>query len=140
MRNALLTALLTLACTACGAYQFPGQSPEPSSGPAQVTGTVRSVPCAPVEQAGESCAGKPVPNVEIDYVAGSSIVQRTKTSSSGTYAVNLPAGSYVVKFNTYMRVIGGPTKLTVAEGARIVANYTLDNGIRVPVPAEPAST
>jgi hypothetical protein len=136
MRNTLLAALVALACTACGSYQFPGQSPEPSSGPAQVTGTVRSVPCAPVEQAGQTCAGKPVPNLEIDYVAGTAIVQRTKTNSSGVYVVNLVAGSYAVQFNTYMRVIDGPTKLTVGEGARIVADYTLDNGIRVPVPQD----
>ncbi len=136
MRNTLLAALVALACTACGSYQFPGQSPEPSSGPAQITGTVRSVPCAPVEQAGQTCAGKPVPNLEIDYVAGTAIVQRTKTNSSGVYVVNLVAGSYAVQFNTYMRVIDGPTKLTVGEGARIVADYTLDNGIRVPVPQD----
>ena len=132
----LLAALLALTCAACGAYQFPGQSPEPSGGPAQISGTVLSVPCAPVEQAGQTCAGKPVPNLEIDYLAGSTVVQRTKTNSNGVYAVSLPAGSYVVKLNIYMRVIDGPTKLTVVEGQRLVANYTLDNGIRVPQPQE----
>jgi hypothetical protein len=136
MRFAFLAALLTLVCSACGAYQYPGQSPEPSSGAAQITGTVRAVPCAPVEQAGETCAGKPVPNLEIDYVSGSTVVQRTKTNSSGVYVVNLAAGSYTVKFNTYMRIIEGPTKVSVGPGARIVANYTLDNGIRVPAPQE----
>ena len=134
MRNALLAALLTVICTACGSYQFPGQSPEPSSGPARITGTVLSFPCAPVEQVGQTCKGRPVPNLEIDYLAGSTILQRTKTDSNGLYVVDLAAGSYAVKFNTYMRVINGPTTLTVGEGARIVANYTLDNGMRVPVP------
>ena len=136
MRTSLVAALVALASTACGAYQFPGQSPEPSSGPAQVSGTVISVPCYPVQQTGETCAGKPVPNLEIDYVAGSTIVQRTKTDSNGVYAVDLAAGKYEVKLNTYMRVINGPTTLSVGPGARMVANYTLDNGIRVPAPQE----
>ena len=136
MRSLLPAAVLALACTACGSYQFPGQSPEPSGGPAQVSGTVLSVPCAPVEQAGETCAGKPVANLEIHYIAGSAVIQRAQTDSSGVYVVSLPAGSDAVKLNTYMRVIAGPTKLTVGEGARIVANYTLDNGIRVPQPQD----
>ena len=136
MRNALLAALTAVICTACGSYQFPGQSPEPSSGPARISGTVLSVPCAPVEQAGQTCKGRPVPNLEIDYSNGSSAVERTTTDPNGVYAIDLAAGSYAVKLNTYMRVIDGPTKLTVGEGARIVANYTLDNGIRVPVPVD----
>ena len=133
MRSLLLAAVLALACTACGSYQFPGQSPEPSSGAAQVSGTVLSVPCAPVEQAGQTCPGKPVPGLEIDYVVGATVIQ-TKTSSSGAYSVSLPAGTYGVKLKTYMRVIDGPTKLTVTEGQRLVVNYTLDNGIRLPQP------
>ena len=137
MKSVLLAAaLLAVVCTACGAYEFPGQSPEPSGGPAQISGTVLSVPCAPVEQAGQTCTGKPVANLEIDYVSGSTIIQRTKTNSTGVYVVSLPAGSYDVKLNTYMRVVDGPTKLTLAEGARVVVNYTLDNGIRVPVPQD----
>ncbi len=136
MRNALAVAGLVLLTAACGAYHFPGNSPSPSPETAHVSGIVRSVPCAPVEQAGSTCAGRPVASLEIDYVAGNSVVSRVMTKSSGMYAVDLRPGTYEVKLVTYMRVISGPTKLTLGAGTRTVANYMLDNGIRVPVPAQ----
>ena len=136
MRNALAVAGLVLLTAACGAYHFPGNSPSPSPETAHVSGIVRSVPCAPVEQAGSTCAGRPVASLEIDYVAGNSVVSRVVTNSSGMYAVDLRTGTYEVKLVTYMRVISGPTKLTLGAGTRTVANYMLDNGIRVPVPAQ----
>ena len=136
MRPLLLAALLAVT-TACGAYQFPGTSPAP--GNAHVSGTVRSVPCAPVEQAGSPCAGRPVPKLEIDYMQGSSIVGRTVTDENGAYSVDLSPGDYVVKFNTYMRIVSGQTKLALGPDTRSKVDYLLDNGIRVPAP-EPAST
>jgi len=136
MRNALAVAGLVLLTAACGAYHFPGNSPSPSPETAHVSGIVRSVPCAPVEQAGSTCAGRPVASLEIDYVAGNTVVSRAVTNSSGMYAVDLRTGTYEVKLVTYMRVISGPTKLTLGAGTRTVANYMLDNGIRVPVPAQ----
>jgi hypothetical protein len=136
MRSIVLAAVLVVTA-ACGAYQFPGHSPAP--GDARVSGTVLSVPCAPVEQAGSTCTGRPVPKLEIDYMQGSAIVGRTLTDEKGAYAVQLPAGDYTVKLNTYMRIVSGPTRLTVDPGTSRVADYVLDNGIRVPAPA-PAST
>ncbi len=136
MRNALAVAGLVLLTAACGAYHFPGNSPSPSPETAHLSGIVRSVPCAPVEQAGSTCAGRPVASLEIDYVAGNTVVSRAATNSSGMYAVDLRPGTYEVKLVTYMRVISGPTKLTLGAGTRTVANYMLDNGIRVPVPAQ----
>jgi len=136
MRNALAVTGLVLLTAACGAYHFPGNSPSPSPETAHVSGIVRSVPCAPVEQAGSTCAGRPVASLEIDYVAGNTVVSRAVTNSSGMYAVDLRTGTYEVKLVTYMRVISGPTKLTLGAGTRTVANYMLDNGIRVPVPAQ----
>ena len=136
MRNALAVAGLVLLTAACGAYHFPGNSPSPSPETAHVSGIVRSVPCAPVEQAGSTCAGRPVASLEIDYVAGNTVDSRAVTNSSGMYAVDLRTGTYEVKLVTYMRVISGPTKLTLGAGTRTVANYMLDNGIRVPVPAQ----
>ncbi len=65
MRQALLGALC-LVCTACGAYTFPGDRPSPTTNTGTVTGRVLVVPCAPVEQAGSTCAGKPMPSLEID--------------------------------------------------------------------------
>jgi hypothetical protein len=136
MRPIVLAAVL-LVTAGCGAYQFPGQTPAP--GDAHVNGVVLSVPCAPVEQAGSTCSGRPVPKLEIDYMQGSSIVRRTVTDEKGIYAVDLPAGDYTVKLNTYMRIVSGPTNLSVEPGTTRVADYVLDNGIRVPAPA-PAST
>ncbi|HEX9363953.1 MAG TPA: hypothetical protein VGA47_09245 [Candidatus Dormibacteraeota bacterium] len=135
MKAMLLPALL-LVSAACGAYQFPGDTPPP--GNARVTGTVRSVPCAPTEPADAKCSGRPVPSLEIDYLQGSSTVGRTVTEVNGAYVIDLPAGEYTVKVNTYMRIISGPTRLILGPDTSTVADYLLDNGIRVPA-AEPGS-
>ncbi len=37
-----------------------------------------------------------------------SIVGRTVTDEKGAYSVELPAGDYSVKLNTYMRIVSGP--------------------------------
>ena len=136
MRNGLAVAAVLLVTAACGAYHFPGNSTSPAPQTAHVSGTVLSVPCAPVEQAGSTCAGRPVADLEIDYLAGSTVVGRVTTNSNGAYAVDLRPGTYDVKLVTYMRVISGPTRLTLGEGTRTVAAYVLDNGIRVPVPQQ----
>jgi hypothetical protein len=74
-----------------------------------------------------------VARVEIDYLSGKSVVARTVTDSSGNYSIRLEPGTYTVRFNNYMRVMSGPTQLTVAAGSTNVANYLLDSGIRAPV-------
>ena len=129
--------LTTAGCAAgCGAYQFPGSEPSPTPSTATVSGRVVAVPCAPVEQPGNTCAGRAVPNLEIDYVSGTVVEGRAVTGAGGTYAVTLRPGAYTVRMKTYMRVISGPLKLTVAAGSTTVANYVLDSGIRVPVPQQ----
>ncbi len=136
MRIWLLAALL-LVTAGCGAYAFPGESPSPSpAATGTVSGRVIAVPCAPVEQPGNACAGRPVPNLELDYVGGQNVVSKAVTDSNGSYEVELAPGSYVVKMKTYMRVISGPLNLTVAAGSSTTANYVLDSGIRVPVPQQ----
>ena len=135
MRN-LLVAGLVLVSAACGSYRFPGDSTSPSPATAHVAGMVRSVPCAPVEQAGTTCAGRPVGSLEIDYMVGSTVVQRAVTDSKGAYSIDLKPGTYAVQFKTYMRVISGPTKLNLDAGSRTVADYVLDNGIRAPLPQQ----
>lgn len=137
MRALLLAGLLALTA-ACGAYQFGGSGPSPAPlpAPATVSGRVLSVPCAPVQKAGDVCAGRPVPNLEIDYLGGDSVITRTVTDSNGSYFVKLAPDTYSVKLKTYMRVISGPLSLTVTAGSSVVANYLLDNGIRVPVPQQ----
>ena len=135
MKTSLLVAVM-IAGSACGAYQFGSGTPSPTPTLATVNGHVLAVPCSPVEQAGSTCAGRPVPNLEIDYVTGATIAARTITNADGTYATALKPGSYDVRMRTYMRVISGPLKLTVAAGSSTAADYILDSGIRAPVPQQ----
>jgi hypothetical protein len=134
----LVLVVLLLAATACGAYQFPGgnPSPSPTSEGGTVTGRVLAVPCAPVEQAGMTCAGRPLPKLELDYVKDGAIAASAVTDSGGAYLVSLAPGTYQVKLKTYMRVISGPLTLAVAPGSSVVASYILDSGIRVPIPQQ----
>jgi len=133
MRSVLLAGLVMLTC-ACGAYQFGPASPSPSTG--TVAGRVIAVPCAPVEQQGNACAGRPVPGLELDYLTGASLAGQTVTDSHGNYSIELKPGTYEVRMKTYMRVISGPLKLAIAPGSNTVANYVLDSGIRMPVPQQ----
>lgn len=134
--RALLIAGVMVLTAACGGYQFGGGQPSPSPAGGAVTGHVLSVPCAPVEQQGSMCAGRPVPNLEIDYAGGECSVCKTVTDAKGNYAIELRSGDYVVKLKTFMRVLSGPLKIRVAAGSSQVADYTIDSGIRVPVPQQ----
>ena len=131
MRSLLLGAAL-LAAAACGGYQFPGQVPSPTPAVGTVAGHVIAVPCGPIEPAAETCAGRSVPSLEIDFVGAACAACKAVTNAQGSYSTDLPAGDYLVKFKTYMRVISGPTKLTVAAGTKTRADYVLDTGIRAP--------
>ncbi len=131
--KALVAAAAMLFVAACGAYQLPGGSSSPSTS-GSVHGTVLSVPCAPVEQAGSPCAGRVVPGVTITYARGSEVAGHAVTDSVGRYSIDLAPGTYTVKLDTYMRLVSGPPTVTVAGGDSVEADYVLDNGIRVPVP------
>jgi hypothetical protein len=133
MKIALIGALMLLAAAACGAYQFPGATP--SAGTGTASGHVIAVPCGPVESPSNACAGRPVPGLEIDYTNGES-ARQAFTDSTGAYSVELPAGTWKVRMKTYMRILSGPTAVTVAAGSQVTANYILDTGIRVPVPQQ----
>ena len=131
MRNALLAGILVFMA-GCGAYQLPGGQP---GGTGSVNGHVLSVPCAPVEQAGQQCAGRPVAGLEIDF-ASAGATAKAVTDSNGTYAVPLSTGTWLVHVKSYMRIITGPSQVTVATGSTVRADYVLDSGIRVPVPQQ----
>ena len=135
MRGVLLGALLFLTA-ACGAYQFPGASPSPATG--TVSGHVLSVPCSPVEQAGDVCAGRAVAGLTVIFAGGASgqaTTEQATTDNQGRYSIELPAGTWKVSFKTYMRRLSGPSSVTVTAGATTTADYVFDNGIRVPQPA-----
>ncbi len=137
MRHQWLAGVIVLLLTAaCGAYSFPGANPSPSPATGTVSGRVTAVPCRPVEQPGDVCAGRPVPKLEIDYSDGNGRVGRTVTGPNGEYAIVLDTATYAVKLNTYMRVISGPLKVDVVAGTNTTANYLLDSGIRIPLPQQ----
>lgn len=136
MRNAVVlvwSAAALLAIAACGAYRFPGASP--SAATATVSGRVLSIPCAPVEQTGTTCAGRPVGGVGMTFTSEQSS-HVTVTAPDGTYAIQLAPGTWKVSFKTYMRIVSGPTSINLGAGDNLVANYVLDNGIRAPVPQQ----
>lgn len=132
MKYAILAALVLLTA-ACGAYQFPGASP--STGTGSISGHVIAVPCGPAEAGGDACAKRVVAGVEIDYSDGRNSAAAV-TDSKGAYSIDLAAGTWKVSLKTYMRIITGPTVVTVAAGSHVVADYVLDTGIRIPVPQQ----
>jgi hypothetical protein len=132
MRNAILGAALLLLTAACGAYVFPGSS---QGGSGTVTGSVTAVPCAPVESNANPCMSRPAPGLEIDFSNGST-KSRTLTDSKGSYSIDLNSGTWKVAFTGVMRRISGPPTVTVTSGAKVVADYVVDTGIRVPVPQQ----
>lgn len=131
MKTTMLGALI-LFTVACGAYQFP-TSPSPHTG--TVSGRVIVFPCAPVQPAGSTCAGRPAAGLEIDFV-NDKVVQGTVTDQSGHYSILLAPATYQVQFKSYMRVIRGPQSVAVTADSSTVADYVLDSGIRVPLPQQ----
>jgi len=129
MRNVGLAALV-LATAACGAYSFPGSTSSPTG---SVSGTVVAVPCFPVEQPGQDCAGRPVAGLEIDFTHGGDSA-KTVTDPTGHYKVSLASETWTVHLVTKMRVISGPSQVAVPSSSTVTANYVVDSGIRVPVP------
>jgi hypothetical protein len=132
MRKAILGAALIVLTAACGAYVFPGSS---QGEVGTVTGTVIAVPCTPVESTTNPCSGRPVPRLEIDFTDGST-TSRTITDSKGAYSIELAAGTWKVRLTGFRQVMSGPPTVTVTSGARVVANYIIDSGIRIPVPQQ----
>jgi hypothetical protein len=136
MRKALLVAAALVAvamgAAACGAYQFPGG---PTRGTGSVSGHVTAVPCAPVEQPGKPCAGRPVPDLQITFSNGSEVANAL-TDSNGYYTISLATGTWKVMIKSFMRIVSGPPTVTVSAGSTVKADYVVDSGIRVPAPQQ----
>jgi hypothetical protein len=131
MRNGVLAALV-LVTAACGAYHLPGGS---TPGTGTVAGHVLALPCAPIQPAGKQCAARPVPGLEIDYTKGDA-TSKAVTDDGGNYSVRLAAGTWTVHFKTNMRIVSGPTEVSVSTDSTVTADYILDSGIRYPVPQQ----
>jgi len=127
-----VAALATCALLgACAGYRFPG-GPAPGTG--TVSGQVTVVPCAPVERADARCQGKPVSNIALIFTSSSHEQVVAQTDSAGNYSVELKPGKWAVAIKGYIRVISGPSTVTVEAGGSVVANYVVDSGIRLPAP------
>ena len=136
MRSLIVLTAALVACvalSACGGYHFPGGGS--SGGTGTVTGKVVAVPCAPVERADSPCPGRPVPGIVLTFTSSSKEQVTATTDPAGSYAVELQAGTWTVAFKSFMRIISGPTSITVDAGGSLVANYVVDSGIRLPQPA-----
>ncbi len=161
MRKTLLVAIL-VATAACGSYRLPGQ---PSSGTGTVSGQVMAFACGvvgpaaricvpapvpqPILQPPDACAPgvpiknvcgtMPVPGLELDFTSGDTTTI-TKTDSTGSYSIELATGTWTVSTRNYMRIVSGPTMVTMTAGASIVANYVVESGIALQsgLPANPS--
>jgi hypothetical protein len=130
MRFLFLAALVAVTAS-CGAYNFPSGSASQGT----VTGRVVAVPCSPVQNPDNACTPRPAAGVEIDFTDGQGgELLTTKTGPDGAYSLQLPAGTWTVTLKT-TRVMSGPSTVTVKAGAKTVADYVVDSGIRVPAPA-----
>ena len=136
MRFLIVSAAALASCVllgACAGYRFPGG---PAAGTGTVSGQVTVAPCAPVEKADVPCQGKPAPNIALIFTSSSNEQVIAQTDSAGNYAVELKAGKWTVAIKGAMRVISGPSTVTVEAGGSVIANYVVDSGIRLPAPAE----
>ena len=152
---AFAAALTTCALLgACAGYRFPGV---PAPGTGTVSGRVSVVPCAPVEKVGAPCQGKAAPNIALIFTSSGNEQVIAQTDTAGSYSVELTAGRWAVAIKGYgigsqnkegpvtrallsLRVISGPSTVTVEAGGRVVANYVVDSGIRLPGPAAGSSS
>lgn len=129
MRTVLAALGLLIVTAACGAYSFPGSTPQTGT----VHGTVRVFPCAPVEQQGQICKGLMGRGLELTFTNGGTSTSTT-VDANGNYSITLPAATYKVSVKGIARIISGPNPVTVAAGASVEADYQVDSGIRAPGP------
>jgi len=88
------------------------------------------IPCAPIEPATQPCKTAPASTIEIDF-SGDGTTVTAHTDAKGQYSVELAAGTWRVSFKGYLRIIKGPTMVTVNPGSSLVADFVVDSGIRV---------
>lgn len=144
MRFVLLVGLV-IATAACEGYHFPG----PEGGTGTVHGHVLAFNCGgPIQPdagacpahagpacppalrqpADQTCGGPwPVADLRLTFTNGSHR-RVAKTDSAGAYSIDLPAGTWDV--STVTRFVSGPETVAVIAGTSIVADYTVDNGMR----------
>ena len=123
---------LVMAVAACGSYSFPAGSPRETG---VVRGQVLAIPCAPVANPDNACAGRLMPGVLLTFTPASGAVVQTTTDTRGDYVTELPVGTWTVSLKG-LRVIKGPSSVTILSGAPgVEADFVVDSGIRMPAPA-----
>ena len=90
-----------------------------------VKGSVTIGPLTPVCRADTPCDG-PAPRVVLTFTSGVRSV-RVTTGARGTYAVELPPGTYAVTASKGMRI--SPSQIVVRAGPRR-QGFAIDTGIR----------
>ena len=132
MRFLILAGLVAgvLTTAACGAYSFPPGAAQTG----HVAGSVTVYPCAPVQQAGQQCAGKVGSGLAIIFTDSSQTTTTIIVEANGTYAADLAAGTWKVSFKGVARIMKGPDTIAVPAGGSVVADYVIDSGIRLPGP------
>jgi hypothetical protein len=144
MRITLLVGLL-IATAACGAYRFPGNETGTVHGQVVAIGcggpiqpdaamcAAQPMPACPPnlrQPADQICGGAwPAPGFELTFTKGNASFI-AKTGSAGAYSIQLPVGTWSVSTLNIARIVSGPQTLEVTAGASIVADYTVDTGIR----------
>ena len=141
MKTLLLVGLL-LATAACGGYRYPGTVNETGTVHGQVTalncsGLVqpasRPCPVSPIEcpprAAGATCGLPPISGMALVFTQGKTSFV-AKTDAAGAYSIDLPVGTWDVTTATFARITSGPQTLDVKAGTSIVANFTVDTGLR----------
>ena len=164
MRKTLLAAIpvaILVATAACGTYHFPGQPPGGTgivSGQVMMSygcglvgpGAKMCVPapapqqdaqpvCEPGVPIKNTCGVTPVPGLELDFTNGTTTSIAT-TDSTGSYSIELATGTWTVSTKNLIRIISGPTTVTITAGGNIIANYFVQSGIGVmsgQLPANP---
>jgi len=99
-----------------------------------LAGTLTKGPLSPVERPGTPARPSGVADAQIDIVTTEGkLLTSVETDSSGTFSVNLPAGTYKVTMPSLygaMFTKDLPATVTIAAGQQTRLDIRLDTGIR----------
>jgi Carboxypeptidase regulatory-like domain len=116
-------APLLVACGASGGGAGPARS--------AVSGLVVAAPACPVESTASSCPPVPVDGAQIRLLRGGNVVSTGRTGADGTFALSVPAGSFVLRVTN-----SGGYRSEWSRSVTLTAEHTttvrvvLDSGIR----------
>lgn len=120
----MVAAAVTVA--ACGST-----STSPGGSAVVVHGAVLAAPGCPVERTASPCPAIHVPDARVVASRGDTVVAEVRSTSDGTFALTVPAGTYTLTASTLdgYRSSAGQTIQATASSSDVVT-ITLDSGIR----------